>query len=297
MQELASKLSDRFGGASAFFCNSGAESVEAALKWARKSTGRAGLRRARGLVPRAHGRRALDHRPAGEARRVRAAAPGRALRDAGDARRRRLGARPRRSCSSRCRAKAACIRSPAETLAEARELADAHGALLVFDEVQTGVGRCGSFFAWEQLGVKPDAVTLAKGLANGLPIGALLVSDDAPDRLRAGRPRRRRSAATSSRAPPRARSSTRSTTRCSRTCATCRRSSPPGSRRSARCAASASCSASSSTGRPARSSRPRSPTASWSAPPASARCGSHRRSSISADEAALAVDILAEVLA
>ena len=51
--------------------------------------------------------------------------------------------------------------------------------LLCFDEVQTGVGRTGSFFAFEQLGVRPDLVTLAKGLANGLPIGALLVADDA----------------------------------------------------------------------------------------------------------------------
>jgi len=67
-----------------------------------------------------------------------------------------------------------------ETLAEARALADRHGALLILDEVQTGVGRSGAFFAWETFGVRPDAVTLAKGLANGLPIGALLVSDQAP---------------------------------------------------------------------------------------------------------------------
>jgi acetylornithine aminotransferase len=66
-------------------------------------------------------------------------------------------------------------------LAAARALADEHGALLVLDEIQCGVGRTGSFFAWEQLGVRPDAVTLAKGLANGLPIGALLVADGAPD--------------------------------------------------------------------------------------------------------------------
>jgi acetylornithine/N-succinyldiaminopimelate aminotransferase len=46
--------------------------------------------------------------------------------------------------------------------------------------VQTGVGRSGAFFAWETFGVRPDAVTLAKALANGLPIGALLVGDDAP---------------------------------------------------------------------------------------------------------------------
>jgi acetylornithine/succinyldiaminopimelate/putrescine aminotransferase len=66
------------------------------------------------------------------------------------------------------------------TLVLARELAEAHGAMLVLDEVQTGVGRTGAFFAWEHEGVRPDAVTLAKGLANGLPIGALLVSDEAP---------------------------------------------------------------------------------------------------------------------
>jgi acetylornithine aminotransferase len=62
-----------------------------------------------------------------------------------------------------------------EFAAAARGLA----ALLAFDEVQTGVGRTGSFFAWEGLGVRPDLVTLAKGLANGLPIGCLLVADDA----------------------------------------------------------------------------------------------------------------------
>jgi len=52
--------------------------------------------------------------------------------------------------------------------------------MLVFDEVQTGVGRTGEFYAWQGHGVRPDALTLAKGLANGLPIGALLVSDASP---------------------------------------------------------------------------------------------------------------------
>jgi acetylornithine/succinyldiaminopimelate/putrescine aminotransferase len=65
-----------------------------------------------------------------------------------------------------------------EFLTAARALADEAGALLVLDEVQTGVGRTGSFFAFEQLGSRPDAVTLAKGLANGLPIGALLVAEE-----------------------------------------------------------------------------------------------------------------------
>jgi acetylornithine/N-succinyldiaminopimelate aminotransferase len=64
-------------------------------------------------------------------------------------------------------------------VAAAAELAAEHGALVCLDEIQTGVGRTGTFFAWERLGVRPDLVTLAKGLGNGLPIGALLVDEDA----------------------------------------------------------------------------------------------------------------------
>ena len=66
-----------------------------------------------------------------------------------------------------------------EFVQAAAELAAEIGALLAFDEVQTGVGRTGTFFAFEQLGVRPQLVTLAKGLANGLPIGCLLVADEA----------------------------------------------------------------------------------------------------------------------
>ncbi|HET7045244.1 MAG TPA: aminotransferase class III-fold pyridoxal phosphate-dependent enzyme, partial [Gaiellaceae bacterium] len=61
-----------------------------------------------------------------------------------------------------------------EFLAAARELP----ALLCLDEIQTGVGRTGTFFAFEQLGVRPDLVTMAKALANGLPIGALLAAGE-----------------------------------------------------------------------------------------------------------------------
>ena len=61
---------------------------------------------------------------------------------------------------------------PAGYLAAAREITTAHGALLVLDEVQTGVGRTGAFFAHQHDGITPDVVTLAKGLGGGLPIGA-----------------------------------------------------------------------------------------------------------------------------
>ncbi|MEP7160948.1 MAG: acetylornithine transaminase [Dermatophilaceae bacterium] len=59
-------------------------------------------------------------------------------------------------------------------LRSARELCTAHDALLVFDEVQTGVARTGSWFAHQPSGIQPDAMTLAKGLAGGVPIGALM---------------------------------------------------------------------------------------------------------------------------
>jgi predicted acetylornithine/succinylornithine family transaminase len=63
-------------------------------------------------------------------------------------------------------------------LQAARRLCDEHGMLLIFDEVQTGVGRTGTFWAWQQLGVTPDIVTMAKGLGNGVPIGALMARDE-----------------------------------------------------------------------------------------------------------------------
>ena len=64
-----------------------------------------------------------------------------------------------------------------EYLAKIRHLCDAKGLLLIFDEVQTGIGRTGTLFAYEQLGVVPDILTSAKALANGLPIGAMLTTE------------------------------------------------------------------------------------------------------------------------
>ena len=63
---------------------------------------------------------------------------------------------------------------PAGYLAAARQITAQHGALLVLDEVQTGMGRTGAFFAHQHDGITPDVVTLAKGLGGGLPIGACL---------------------------------------------------------------------------------------------------------------------------
>ena len=182
MQELAERLSVRFGGARAFFCNSGAEAMEAALKWARKATGRTGFVALEGSF---HGRTlgalSVTGQPAKRTS-FEPLVPGVAFATPNDAASLAAAVEP---------GTAAIVLEPVlgeggvrpltpEFLASARALADASGAMLVVDEVQTGVGRTGTFFAHEQLDVRPDAVALAKGLANGLPIGCLLVADEAP---------------------------------------------------------------------------------------------------------------------
>lgn len=75
---------------------------------------------------------------------------------------------------------------PAGYLAAARAACDQHGALLVIDEVQGGIGRTGSWLAHQQESVRPDVVTLAKGLGGGLPIGACLATGDAAQALQKG---------------------------------------------------------------------------------------------------------------
>ena len=175
-EQLASLLSDRFGGAQAFFCNSGAEAIEAALKYARKATGKAGIVALEGGF---HGRTLGALSATGQSAKREPFAPllpgvrfvepndvdalGAALSD-------EIGL----VLLEPILGEGGVVPLDAEFVA----VAAASAALLCFDEVQTGVGRTGSFFAYEPLGVRPDLVTLAKGLANGLPIGALLVADD-----------------------------------------------------------------------------------------------------------------------
>ena len=67
-----------------------------------------------------------------------------------------------------------------------RALCDKHGAMLIYDEVQTGFGRTGTFFFSSRYGVTPDLATLAKGIASGMPMGAILTSDDIANRINYG---------------------------------------------------------------------------------------------------------------
>jgi predicted acetylornithine/succinylornithine family transaminase len=175
-EELAALLSDRFGGAQAFFCNSGAEAVEAALKYARKATGKPGVVALEGSF---HGRTMGALAATGQpAKRepfapllpgVRFVPPNDvdALASAVDDEVGIILLEP-------LLGEGGVVPLGPQFVAAAAGLPP----LLCLDEVQTGVGRTGSFFAFEQLGVRPDLATLAKGLANGLPIGALLVADE-----------------------------------------------------------------------------------------------------------------------
>jgi acetylornithine/N-succinyldiaminopimelate aminotransferase len=176
-EELATRLSARFGGAQAFLCNSGAEATEAALKYARKATRKTGVVALEGSF---HGRTFGALSATGQpAKRgafeplvpgVRFVPPNdiAALHAAVDPDVGLILLEP-------ILGEGGVVELDPEFVAAAAGLPP----LLALDEIQTGVGRTGSFFAFEQLGVRPDLVTLAKGLANGLPIGALLVADEA----------------------------------------------------------------------------------------------------------------------
>lgn len=72
------------------------------------------------------------------------------------------------------RGEAGVLELPAGYLKRARELTSKHGVLLILDEIQTGIGRTGRWFAFQHDGIRPDAVTIAKGTAGGVPIGALI---------------------------------------------------------------------------------------------------------------------------
>ena len=176
--DLAERLLELAGapeGSAVFFANSGAEAIEAAIKLARR-TGRTGIVAAEGAF---HGRTtgalALTHKPAyrepfepllpgvthvpwGDHDALRAAVTT------------EVGALVLEPIQGEGGVRGA---DPAY-LRLARELTSATGTLLILDEIQTGIGRTGTWFAFQQAGITPDAMTLAKGLGGGVPIGALL---------------------------------------------------------------------------------------------------------------------------
>ena len=181
MLRLAELLSARAGGAQAFFCSSGAEANEAAFKVARKATGRTRLV---ALEESFHGRTFGALSATGQPAKWEGfgpLVPGMTFARPNDVESLEAAVTPGGDLAAifvePVLGEGGVVPLEEGFVRAAAEIAREVGALLCVDEVQAGLGRTGTFFAYEQLGIEPDLVTLAKGLANGLPIGALLVRD------------------------------------------------------------------------------------------------------------------------
>jgi len=187
--ELAEKLASMTGDKSAkvFFCQSGAEANEAALKLSRR-TGKVRVVAAQGAF---HGRtmgalsltgqpskrepflplvKGVKHVPYGDI----------------EAMRKAVTKKTAMVIIEPIMGEAGVIVPPVDYLQELRALCDAKGALLVIDAVQTGMGRTGDWFGHEYSGITPDVITLAKGLGGGLPLGAMIALGKAADLFQPG---------------------------------------------------------------------------------------------------------------
>ena len=187
--ELAEKLQKLTGDKSArvFFCNSGAEANEAALKLSRKT----GKHKAVATQEAFHGRtmgalsltgqpskrnpfkpliKGIKHVPFGDSA----------------AMKRAITKKTAMVIVEPIMGEAGVIVPPSDYLKNLRQYCDDNGALLVFDCVQTGMGRTGDWFGYEYSGIKPDVITLAKGLGGGLPLGAMIALGSASKLFVAG---------------------------------------------------------------------------------------------------------------
>jgi acetylornithine/N-succinyldiaminopimelate aminotransferase len=186
-EKLLELLGVSTGGGKVFFANSGTEANEAAFKLTRR-TGRTGLVAAEGSF---HGRSmgALALTAKAAYREPFEPLPGEVtFVPYGDAT--ALDAAVTGSTAAvvlePVQGEAGVVAPPDGYLEQAREIASENGALLWLDEVQTGMGRTGRWFAHTSSGVRPDVVTLAKGLAGGIPVGACLALGEAGDLLQPG---------------------------------------------------------------------------------------------------------------
>jgi len=178
MTRLAQRLAQGSLGGTVFFTNSGAEAVEAALKLARKAkSGGDIVVLHRGFHGRTYG--ALSATPQ-ESKQAPFAplVPGFvAVEPTADAVAAAVTDRTAAVLLEPVQGESGVWPLPDDLLRTAREACDAHGAALLYDEIQCGLGRCGTMWAYQQAGVVPDAMTTAKALGGGLPIGALITGE------------------------------------------------------------------------------------------------------------------------
>jgi len=178
---LSERLSESSLGGKVFLCNSGAEASECAIKLVRKYAHTRGIERPEIVT--------LDAAFHGRTLGALAATPKLArddlfgplpqgfvavVRDAPDALRAAVGEHTAAVMIEPIQGEAGIFPIADEVLVAAREVCDSIGAVLVFDEVQCGMGRTGSLWAYEQLPVRPDLITAAKALGGGLPVGAVV---------------------------------------------------------------------------------------------------------------------------
>jgi acetylornithine/N-succinyldiaminopimelate aminotransferase len=182
---LCERLAESSLGGSVFLCNSGAEANECAIKLVRKHAHRRGVAAPEIVV--------LDHAFHGRTLGALAATPRLARedlfgplpegfasvpRDEPGALRRAIGDRTAGVIIEPIQGEAGIFPIADEVLLAAREACDASGALLVLDEIQSGMGRTGSLWAYEQVPVRPDLITVAKALGGGLPVGACVTTPE-----------------------------------------------------------------------------------------------------------------------
>jgi predicted acetylornithine/succinylornithine family transaminase len=186
---LANKLAARSGLDKVFFCNSGTEAVEAAIKFARKwgkgkfeiitaqngfhgrsygslsATGQTNLQE--GFGPMLEG---FKYVPYGDLSAVE----------------KKINSNTAAGMVESIQGEGGVIPAPEGYLEGLRKLCDEKDILLIIDEIQTGIGRTGKFFAYQHSGIIPDIVTAAKGLANGLPLGATICLDKVGNEIKPG---------------------------------------------------------------------------------------------------------------
>jgi predicted acetylornithine/succinylornithine family transaminase len=184
---LADRLSRSSLGGKVYFCNSGAEAIEAAIKLARKARAAGDVVVVHGAF---HGRTygALSATPQ-ESKQAPFAplVPGfRAVEPTPEAITAAVDARTAAVLLEPIQGESGVHVLSEELLSSARAACDEHGAALIFDEIQCGMGRTGRLWAYEHTDVRPDAMTVAKALGGGLPIGALITGERLADVLKPG---------------------------------------------------------------------------------------------------------------
>ncbi len=191
---LAKRLTEATFADCAFFCNSGAEAVEGAIKAARRHFAAAGQSERWRIVTFSgafHGRTLATLSAANNPKHLDGFGP----RVEGfdtvafgdhDALKAAIGPETAAIMVEPVLGEGGVRPVPDFCLVELRKLCDEHGILLIFDEVQTGVGRTGKLFAHEWAGVTPDIMAIAKGLGAGFPVGAFLATEDAASGMTPG---------------------------------------------------------------------------------------------------------------